>query len=83
MEKIKKLKKNEYIIELYYMLAHINIVKNKLANKMVKKAIGFKLKKIVKKKTRKLNIGSTTTQTLLVKELVLVKVAILEKKKYN
>lgn len=58
----------------------MDIVGNKLADKVAKEAIRWKLKKTRKGRTRESDTGSTTTQTPLAKKLVSAKAAILGKR---
>ncbi len=59
VEEIQKLRKSEYVIELHWILAHMGIVRNELADKAAKEATGWRLKKTRRGGTRKLDTGST------------------------
>lgn len=80
VEEINELKKDDYIIELHWIPIYMSIAGKELANKVAKEAIGWRLKKRRRGGIRKLNTGSIAVQTTLVKELVLTKATILEKK---
>ncbi len=55
----------------------MGIAGNEIADKVVKKATGWRLKKTRRRDTRDLDTSSTAARTPLVKELVLAKAAIL------
>lgn len=67
-------------MELHQIPAYMGIASNKLADTMAKEAIGQKLKKTRRGGTRKLDTNSTKVQTPLVRELVLAKATVLERK---
>ena len=69
IEKIEKLRKDGYVIELHYVPAHMGIAGNELADKAAKEATGWKLKKTRRGGTRVLDTGSTAVQTPLVFKL--------------
>ena len=59
VEEIEKLRKDDYVIELYWVPAYMGIAGNELADKAAKEATGWRLKRRRRGGIKELDTGST------------------------